>query len=173
MALDAAMFIKDDGADYETISDVKGREKSWLVVEATHHVESPRDHTTGVSMGQRIHHPYEVVIPVDTKLPKLYEACCTHKSFKRVEIHHFRPSVATTAGTHNAGKVGGTDKAYYIETFQKALIHSIKFYMPHSRSQDMHEKAKVEYVRLSWSYQIIEWRFTDGAEAQDDWSKPT
>jgi type VI secretion system secreted protein Hcp len=135
----------------------KGREGSIEVDSTSHDIVSPRDAATGAATGKRQHKPLVVTIELDRALPQLYSALVNNEVLTTVELKFYRTGAA------------GTELQFYTVKLSNASIASIHFVQPNSKLPEQTRIA--ETAEVSFTYQKIEWTWTDGGvKAQDDWS---
>ncbi len=140
----------------------KGREGKILVIAADHEVLSPRDAATGQATGRRMHKPFRIVKLVDKATPVLYSMLSTNERTSQWELQFWRA---------NAVRGTGAEVQYYTVRLTNAAITDIAFHMPNTQNPDTVKYA--EYEEVSFTYQKIEWIWTNGnISTQDDWNLP-
>jgi type VI secretion system secreted protein Hcp len=139
----------------------KGRENSIQVIQASHEIISPRDPQSGLPTGQRMHKPFVIVKELDKSSPILLNVLATNENLTEVVLKFYRPQIKATSGV-------GTEVQAYTVKLTNANIASIKFVLPNTKHADLQKLA--EYEEIAFTYQKIEWTWTDGGiTAMDDW----
>jgi type VI secretion system secreted protein Hcp len=139
----------------------KGRENSVQVVGYSHEIVSPRDPQSGLPTGQRMHKPLIITKQTDKSTPIFYQVMCTNENLTSVTIKFWTPQLKTASGV-------GSSVQHYTVTLTNANIAQIQA----SSEGDSHaETTKGEEIeKISFTYQKIEWTWTDGGiTAGDDW----
>lgn len=137
----------------------KGREESILVIALTHEIVSPRDPASGLPTGKRMHKPFVITKEVDKSSPILYNVLVNNENIKKWELKLWEPSSS------------GVEKQHYTVRLTNANIASIHFKMANVKNVEL-SKYK-EYEEIAFTYQAIEWVWTDGGiSAGDDWLAP-
>lgn len=161
MALNAFIRIKGQkqGVIKGSVSQ-KGREESIMVIAVSHEIVSPRDAATGLPTGKRQHKPFVITKEVDRSSPLLYQALVTNENLPECVIQFWQPSPPT-----------GLDKQHYSIKLINANIVSIDFRMPNSKQPEFMKLA--EYEEIAFTYQKIQWLWTDGGIiSEDTWASP-
>ena len=139
----------------------KGLEGSIGIIAAQHGIVSPRDPQSGLPTGQRMHKPFVLTKEIDRSTPLLYNVLVTNENISHWELKCFTSQGATPSGA-------GTVVQFYTVRLTNANIASIEFTMPNMRNPDLSRLA--DYEQLAFTYQKIEWVWTDGGvTASDDW----
>jgi len=139
----------------------KGREGSIGVIAVSHSIISPRDPASGLSTGKRMHKPIIITKELDKSTPLLYNMLVTNENITEFILHFWAPQI-------KAGTGAGTEVQNYTIQLTNTNIASIDFRMDNIRHPDL-EKYD-EYEEIAFTYQKIEWTWTDGGiTAQDDW----
>ena len=136
----------------------KGRE-GWILVYGFHHeIVSPRDAASGLATGKRQHKPLSITKEIDKSTPLFYQAFVNNENFSEVILRFF------TSDLKNAGK----ELQNYTIKLINANIISIVDDMANNK---IAENAKLPLLQMiSFTYQKIEWTWTDGAiTATDSW----
>ena len=136
----------------------KGRE-GWILVYGFHHeIVSPRDAASGLATGKRQHKPLSITKEIDKSTPLLYQAFVNNENFSEVILRFFTSDL----------KVAGKEIQNYTIKLINANIISIVDDMANNK---IAENAKLPILEIiSFSYQKIEWTWTDGAiTATDSW----
>lgn len=136
----------------------KGRE-GWILVYGFHHeIVSPRDAASGLATGKRQHKPLTITKEIDKSTPLLYQAFVNNENFSEVTLRFFTSDL----------KVAGKEIQNYTIKLINANIISIVDDMANNK---IAENAKLPILEIiSFTYQKIEWTWTDGAiTATDSW----
>jgi len=155
------IYMKVKGASQ---GDIKGdcsqggREGTIIGYALDHKVEIPRDTHTGLPVGQRIHHPVEVVTDVGKHSPKLFQACCSGEPCD-VELDFYRINDK------------GLEEKYYTIKLTKAIVIENKEWFPETFMLDNKPYKHMQTVKFSYE-KIVETFVPDGIEAEDDWKAP-
>jgi type VI secretion system secreted protein Hcp len=165
MALNAYLKLKGQKqGDIKGSVTRKGREGSILVTGASHEVVSPRDAASGLPTGKRQHKPFVIYKPVDRSTPLLYSALVDNENLTQWELRFWRPKSTGSGGV-------GVEQNHYTVKLTNASIAGIRFVMP--STFDPSNVDIPEYEEVSFTYQKIEWIWTDGGiTATDDWEAP-
>lgn len=141
----------------------KGRENSVAVSAYTHDITSPRDPQSGLPTGQRQHKPFVITKELDKSTPLFYQALCTNENLTSVTLKFWTPQLKGASGISSSVQ-------HYTITMTNASIAQIQSAM----TEDSHvESTKGEETeKISFTYQKIEWTWTDGGiSANDDWEQ--
>ncbi len=159
MALNAYLRLK--GTKQGVIqgsSTQKGREGKIVVVASNHEVIAPVDPASGLPTGRRQHKPFVITKEVDKASPLLYTALVTNEQITEWELQFWHPAQT------------GAETQYYTVKLTNAAIRSIQFTMADNRNTELQRYAP--YEEVSFTYQKIEWIWTDGGiTASDDWGE--
>jgi len=157
MALNAYLTLKGQKTgDIKGSVTQKGREGKIMVIAASHEIVTPRDAASGLATGRRTHTPYVITKELDKSTPLLYNVLVTNETLIAWELQFWTPLV------------NGTEKQMYTVKLRNAHIASIEFVMPNNTHPDL--ARLTEYEEIAFTYQHIEWTWTDGGiSAQDDW----
>lgn len=90
--------------------EIKKHEGTTALYGVAYRVVSPRDSSTGLATGRRIHDPIEVAGRADKASPKLFQFCAENKNLGLVKIEYWS---AVTKALTKAGE--GTMNTYNIE----------------------------------------------------------
>jgi type VI secretion system secreted protein Hcp len=134
---------------------IKGREKTFVVLDLSHSVTLPFDSTTHDVTGLRQHSPLAVTKQVDEASPALYEAIKGGEHLT-VEIQWYRP--------HPDG--GAADQHYFTTKLEKAKLASISPLVPSIGEASAAATGHLE--QLAFMYKTITWTFEGGGETIDD-----
>ncbi len=138
----------------------KGKEGTIGVIAVSHMVQIPTDPATGLPTGKRVHSPLVIVTHIDKATPLLYESLVTNENLPTVELDYYQ--------TGQDGK----ETLYFKVVLTNAKLSSIKQTNLNSQD-DPNVNLFGEYEELAFTYQKIEWTWTDGGiTAQDDWEAP-
>jgi len=160
MALNAYLKLKGQkqGAINGSVTQ-KGRENSIMIIAASHSVMSPRDAASGLATGKRMHKPFVTTQELDKSVPLLYNVLVNNENITEWTLQFWEPSST------------GAEKQYFTIKLTNATIASVDFRMANNKHPDL-MKFK-EYLEISYTYQKIEWTWTDGGiTALDDWESP-
>jgi type VI secretion system secreted protein Hcp len=143
----------------------KGRENKIMVIAVSHEIVSPRDAASGLPTGKRMHKPFVITKELDKSSPILYQVLCTNENVSEWELQFWTPQLRATSGA-------GNEVQHYTVKLTNANIASIAFRMANNKHPDLMKFA--EYEEIAFTYQKIEWTWTDGGiTAGDDWEAPT
>jgi len=136
----------------------KGRENSILVHAFDNEILSPRDPASGLATGKRQHLPVTIVKQVDQSSPKLWTALVSNETLITWELRFWAPGVPDAA----------TEKQIYTVILTNASIASMHEFMKDNQAPSQATLPLQE--QISFTYQKIEWVWTEGAiTAMDDW----
>jgi type VI secretion system secreted protein Hcp len=160
MALDAYMTLKGRvSGDIKGSVTTPGHEGAIRVVAVQHEITSPRDAQSGLPTGKRQHKPFVVTKELDKSTPILYKVLATNESIASLVVKFMAPAPT--------GPSGATINDYTV-TLTNASIADITFVMP--STVDATTSKSPELDRVSFTYQKIEWTWTEGGiSASDDW----
>ena len=162
MALNAYLTIKGQkhGLVQGSVTQ-KGREGKIMVMSAHHEVLSPTDHSSGLPTGKHMHKPFVIAKELDKSSPILYDMLVNNENITEWELQCWTAS-------SRGGSGSGTEKQHYTVKLTNARINDIGFRMLNNKNPDLVKYA--EYEEVAFTYQKIEWIWTDGRiTAQDDW----
>lgn len=162
MAMMAYMYAKGQksGAVKGSITQ-KGREDSIGIISVNHSIMTPRDPQSGLPTGQRMHKPFVITKELDKSSPVLYNMLCTNENVTEVILKFWTPQIKAATGV-------GSEVQHYTVKLTNANIAEIQFNMANIRDPALVKFA--EYEQVSFTYQKIEWTWTDGGiTADDDW----
>ena len=139
--------------------EMKGREGSILVKAFDYNVSIPRDRSTGLATGKRVHSPLSIVKEYDKSSPLMYQALCTGEQMSTVEIKWFRVAP------------DGTEEHYFTTMLENAIIVEIQPYMamtsdPSTEHMGHMEKVSFTFRTITWTNEIA------GTTYTDDWLAP-
>ncbi len=128
------------------------------VISVSHSIVSPTDLATGLPTGQRQHHPLVIVTHIDKATPELYNVLATNENLPAVELDYWKTNS------------DGSQSMYFKIKLINAQISSINFTDQNSADHPSSDTFG-EYEEISFTYQKIEWTWTDGGiTASDDWT---
>ena len=161
MALNAFLRLKGQKqGEIKGSVTQKGREGRIMVNAAIHEIVSPRDPVSGLPAGKRRHKPFIITKEIDRSSPLLYTALATNENIPEWELQFWQPVMGV-----------GTEKQYYTIKLLNASIASINFHMPNTRNPDFMKYA--EYEEISFTYQKIQWLWTEGGIISEDVWEPS
>ena len=161
MALNSYLSLKGQKqGDIKGGVTQKGREGKILVIAFSHDIVSPRDASSGLPTGKRMHKPFVITKEIDRSSPLLYSALVNNENLVQWQLQCF------------AQKTGGVEINTYTVKLTNAQIVEVKSMMLNNK---MPENVKLPMMEeVSFVYQKIEWTWVDGGiTAQDDWSSVT
>jgi type VI secretion system secreted protein Hcp len=137
----------------------KGREGKILVFAVTHEIVCPRDPASGRPTGKRVHKPFIVTKELDRSTPLLFSVLTNNENIKEWELQLWQPSPT------------GVERQHFTVRLTNANISGIYFRMANNRSAKASRLP--EYEEVSFTYQKIEWTWTEGGlSTGDDWETP-
>jgi type VI secretion system secreted protein Hcp len=162
MALNAFLRLKGQRqGDIKGSVTQKGREGKIMVIAAEHEVLSPRDASSGLATGKRMHKPFVITKELDRSSPLLYQMLVTNESIVEWELQFWAPALSAVSSV-------GTEIQRYTVTLGNASIADIKFHMLNNKNPELQRYS--EYEEVSFTYQKIQWTWTDGGiTTQDEW----
>lgn len=155
-ALNAYLRIKGQRTgEFKGGVTMKGRENTLRVLSMTHTIVSPRDPASGLPTGKRQHKPITMIVEIDRAAPLLHNALVSNETLTSLELKFWAPSV---------GKVAGSETQTYSIRLSNANISEL-------RTIKSADPGAPDVLEVSFTYQKIEWAWTDGGiSATDDWS---
>jgi type VI secretion system secreted protein Hcp len=165
MALNAYLKLKGQKqGEIKGSVTQKGRENKIMIIAVSHEIVSPRDPASGLPTGKRMHKPYVITKELDKATPLLYNALVNNENIPEWELQFWTPQLKAVSGV-------GTEVQHYTVKLTNANIASIHFKMANNKHPDLMKFA--EYEEIAFTYQKIEWTWTDGGiTAMDDWEAP-
>lgn len=137
----------------------KGREGKILVFACMHEIVCPRDPTSGRPTGKRMHKPIVITKELDRSSPLLFSILCNNENIPHWELQFWTPNAT------------GIEKQHFTIRLTNANISAIHSKMSNTKSPKLSRFP--EYEEVSFTYQKIEWTWTDGnLSACDDWETP-
>jgi len=165
MALNA--YLKLKGAKQGDIKGSviqKGREDKIMVIAVSHEIVSPRDQASGLPTGKRMHKPFVITKELDKSSPLLYNVLTNNENIPDWELQFWTPQIKAATGM-------GSEVQHYTVKLYNANIASISFRMANNKHPELMKFA--EYEEVAFTYEKIEWTWTDGGiTAMDDWLSP-
>jgi len=160
MALNAYLKLKGQKTgEIKGSVTQKGREGKIMVIAVSHEIVSPRDPASGLPTGKRMHKPMVITKALDKATPLLYNVLTNNENIQEWQLQFWRPSAT------------GAEQQHFTIKLTNANIASIAFRMPNNKHPDLMKFA--EYEEIAFTYQKIEWTWTDGGiTAMDDWESP-
>lgn len=162
MASDAYLTLKGQKqGDIHGGVTQKGRENSILVHGFNNQVSEPLDAASGLPTGKRQHSPITIVKEVDQSSPKLWTALVNNENLTTWVLKFWAADGTQT----------GVEKQIYTVTLTNSRIVSVHDFM--SDNQNAAQAKLPLQEQVSFTYQKIEWTWTDPATtAADDWESP-
>lgn len=132
-----------------------------MVIAVSHEIISPRDASSGLPTGQRMHKPFIITKELDKSSPILYSVLCTNENITEFELQFWHPQLSAGAGT-------GAEVQHYTVKLTNAKIVDIKFIMLNNKNPELMRYA--EYEEIAFTYEKIQWTWNDGGiTSMDDW----
>lgn len=172
MALDGTIKVtgSKQGA-FAHQNPIKSRAGTSVVLGVEWEVEAPRDQHTGLAVGKREHHPIHAHIPLDSSAINFKTSVAFNEVLTTVMFQFFQSATATLNQAGGAGGMGGEAKPYYTIELKNAVVASVKFVQPWTRSVDPEIKNKDIYIRVGLTYQSITATWVEGGKTwTDDWT---
>ncbi|HEX8792345.1 MAG TPA: type VI secretion system tube protein TssD [Polyangiaceae bacterium] len=162
-AIDAYLYVSGPKGEIQGHSARDPR--ATTVLEFTHGTTSPRDLQSGLATGKRMHEPITLVMKMDTATSQMWKALKQNDKLQ-VKVAFYRPAVSAITGTPPAAQ-----QPYHTLTLGDAAIEKLEIVSP-DKVQDPGSKTGAEYLKVQFTYQKIEWTWTDGGKttAADDWT---
>jgi len=166
MALNAYLKLKGQKqGDIQGSVVQKGRERTILVFAVDHAILSPRDPASGLPTGKRMHTPIKITKAVDKASVPLYAALVSNENLVEWELYFWTSEISGSKGG------AGTEVQYFTIKLTNANIASIHLVKPNTKDPGLQHFP--DYEEVEFSYQKIEWIWTDGGvTAMDDWESP-
>jgi len=160
MALNAYLKLKGESqGDIKGSATVKGREGRIVVIACSHDILSPHDLGSGQPTGRRQHHPLLITKELDKSSVPLRLALVQNENLTLWDLQFWRTMTR------------GSEKQHFTVRLLNARVASIHFELPNTRSPDTSKLPELEQV--AFVYEKIEWIWTDGLVAEDDWRTDT
>ncbi|MCP4577796.1 MAG: type VI secretion system tube protein Hcp [Deltaproteobacteria bacterium] len=135
---------------------VEGREDTMQIVGFDHGIHIPMDVKDGTASGTRVHGQFKILKNYDKASPELYKFLCQGKTIPQADLSWYEIDDQ------------GNEKVYFTHTLQNAKVTNIKAWMPNVDDPQTERYKHMEEV--SFQYEKITWKFTDGnVEASDSW----
>ena len=124
-----------------------------------HNITIPRDPTSGMPVGPRVHKPLVITKRYDKSSPLLYDALCRGEKLETAEIKWYRTTME------------GTMEHYFTHRLEDALIVDIQAIMELTTNtsldyRDHEEKISMTYRKIEWEHMVSQ------SMASDDWREP-
>jgi len=164
MALNAYLKLKgqNQGQIKGSVTQ-KGREGMILVFAVDHSIVGPRDSASGQATGKRTHNPFRITKEVDKASVPLYSSLVTNENISEWELKFWRPKTQ--------GSGSGVEAQYFTVKLTNARVASVHLVKPNIKDPNLHNLP--DYEEVEFTYQKIEWTWTDGGiTAMDDWESP-
>lgn len=161
MALNAYLMLKGKRTgDFRGSVLQKGRENKILIIAAAHELAVPTGTTSGLASGRPRHIPFKLTTELDRASPSLYNALTNNEELTDFKIEFLGSPTSSSSGPNEIQK--------YTVRLINAWIAAIRVVMPNIKDPELVKYA--EYEEISFTYQTIEWIWTDGnLSASDDW----
>jgi type VI secretion system secreted protein Hcp len=160
MALNAYLKLKGQKqGDIKGSATVKGREGRIVVIACSHDIAKPLDTAGGQGRGRRQHHPLLITKELDKSSVPLRQALVTDENLTVWDLQFWRAMTR------------GSEKQHFTVRLVNARVASIHFELPNTRSPDTSKLPELE--QIAFTYEKIEWIWTDGMVAGDDWEAPS
>jgi type VI secretion system secreted protein Hcp len=162
-AIDAYLWVSGPKGEIE--GHAQRDVKATQVLEFTHGPTKPGDLKAGLAAGKRIHEPITLLLKLDTATAEIWKALKPQDKLQ-VRFGFYRPAAAAITATPAAAQ-----QPYYQLTLGDAAIEKLEV-VPPEKVQDPGNKDRTEYLRISFTFQKIEYTWTDGGKtASDDWTQ--
>jgi type VI secretion system secreted protein Hcp len=151
-ALTAYLGMKANGAPVQGSVTQKGREGKIAIIAFDHEIRTPVDLPTGLPTGKTQHGTLTITKELDKSTPLLYQALVQSQTLSDWELQCWRPNLQP-GGT-------GSEQQHYTVKLEGARVVGIKQRMPNNKNPEL---TRFEtYEEVTFSYQSIEWVWTDG-----------
>jgi type VI secretion system secreted protein Hcp len=157
MALSAYLTLvgQKQGAINGSVTE-KAHENSILVHSYDNLVTSPRDQTSGLPTGKRVHQPITITKELDRSSVPLWNALVTNENMTTWQLKFWLTTSIETS------------TQIYTVSLTNAIVTSIREYRADSVAQANASGAALQDV--TFTYQKIQWTWNDGGlTATDDW----
>lgn len=154
MALNAYLMLrgKRSGEIKGSVTQ-KGKEGKILVIAASHQLSTPTNPSTAMAVGRRIHSPFVITKELDKSSPLLYNALASNDEITEWKLEFW--------GIQDKAALGaGNEVQKYTVRLTGARVSNIHFVMPNLKNPEL--VKLVEYEEVSFTYQTIEWIWTEG-----------
>ncbi len=167
MALSSYLVVEGQNQGQIRGGSIQRGREGWIeVIAYNHEILSPYDASSGLTTGQRQHHPLIVWKEIDQSTTALFEALIQNETLTTVELKNF---TANKLGT--AGGTGKETLAYSI-TLTNARIVGIKSAMLNNKNPELTSYERTE--ELSFAYEKIEFHWHLGNKTvEDHWERPS
>ena len=160
MALNAYLKIKGEAqGDIKGSATAKGREGRIVVIACSHDILTPHDAASGEATGKRQHHPLLITKELDKSSVPLRLALVANETLTLWDMQFWRAMTR------------GSEKQHFTVRLVNARVASIHFELPNTRSPDTSKLPELE--QIAFTYEKIEWIWTDGLVAEDEWNAGT
>lgn len=156
MALNAYLTVQGEKqGDIKGSATVKGREGRIVVIACSHDIDSARDPASGLKTGKRKHSPLVIMKELDRSSVPLRQALVVNETLTLWELQFWRAMTR------------GTEKQHFTIRLLNAQVESVHLELANTRSPETSKLPEME--RIAFSYERIEWIWTDGLVAEDEW----
>ncbi len=157
MALNAYLKVTgEEQGDIKGSATVKGREGRIVVIACSHDIDSVRDPESGLATGRRRHTPLILTKELDRSSVPLRQALVANETLTFWELQFWRAMTR------------GTEKQHFTIRLLNARVDSLSIELANTRNPETSKLPEME--RVAFSYEKIEWIWTDGLVAEDAWS---
>jgi len=161
-AVDAYLWVS--GPKGEIQGHAQRDARATQVLEFTHGPTKPGDLKSGLAAGKRIHEPITIVMKVDAASAEIWKSLKQQDKLQ-MKFSFFRPAAAAITATPAAAQ-----KPYYTLSFGDATLERLEVVTPDNVQHPASPDGMV-YLRVWFTFQKIEWTWTDGGKtAGDDWA---
>ena len=162
MAISTYMRLKGQKqGEIKGSCEQKGRENSVIVIAVSHEVVSPRDSESGLATGKRMHKPLVITKELDRATPLLYNSLVHNENIPKWVMLFYKPQIRATGGM-------GQEVNHFAIKLTNATVASITLRMPNNKHPEL--KQFETYEEVSFTYEKIEWTWTEGGiTGQDSW----
>ena len=165
MALNAYLILKGQKqGEIKGSVTQKGREGTILVFQVDHPISVPFSPDSGQPAGKRSHKPFIIFKEIDKATVPLYAALASNENLSLWELRFWRPK--------QMGRGAGVEYQYFTIKLTNARVASVRLVKPNTFDPTLNKMP--DYEEVAFTYQKIEWTWTDGGvTAMDDWESPT
>lgn len=154
MALNAYLTLKAKrSGEIRGSVTQKGKEGRILVIAASHQLSVPSNPAAGMSSGRKVYSPFIITKELDRSSPLLYTALATNDSITEWRLDFYGPQDRFAPNS-------GAEIVKYTVKLTNARVTNIQFVMPNVKNPELVKLA--EYEEVSFTYETIEWIWTDG-----------
>jgi type VI secretion system secreted protein Hcp len=141
------------------VTDIQGREGSFLCQALSHTCRIPQDPQTGLPTGKRRHEALKITAAFDKGYPRMCQMLCTGEQCEEVVCKFYRISPK------------GMEEHYTTIKLVDAICVDIHAWVP--QALDKNYEYFRHMVDYSFTYRKIVWTWeVDGIEAEDSWVTP-